>query len=441
MSEKNKKNSAELRLKALFDDGVYWEIDGSAKGCGAHAAYGSVGGATVFALCQDSQECGGAVSAAHSRKFAKVYDLASKTGAPVVTIYDSEGVKVDNGFASLEAASEILKKCSELSGVVPQIAVVVGVCAGFAAMTAALADVTVMSKDGELFLTSPFTDKASGGSEKGVGSAEYAEKADVAAILCENEDQAIAKAVEVVKLLPLNNLAALPAYDFDVPTFKNGSAVEAVADVDSVVELFSGIGGETKTSLVTLGGMPCGAIEATGKIDKDAAAKCAKLVEVCDSFNLPIVSFINSDGFKASAENDKTGGIKSAAKLAHVLAEATTAKVSVITGDAIGSVFSTFCSKNGGSDMSYAWDGAVISALPVNAAATLVYEIKKDSDIASLGKKYASEYASAEKAAENGIIDGVIEPASTRDVLVSAIDMLSSKRVSRLPKKHGNLPL
>ena len=91
--------------------------------------------------------------------------------------------------------------------------------------------------------------------------------------------------------------------------------------------------------------------------------------------------------------------------------------------------------------MSYAWDGAVISALPVNAAATLVYEIKKDSDIASLGKKYASEYASAEKAAENGIIDGVIEPASTRDVLVSAIDMLSSKRVSRLPKKHGNLPL
>ncbi len=427
MSEKSKKLSADLRLKALFDDGVFWEIDGAAKECGARAAYGSIGGATAFALCQD-----GAVDMRHARKFQKVYDLAAKTGAPVVTVYDSDGVKIDDAFASLEAASEILKKCSELSGVVPQIAVVAGTCAGFSSLAAAMADVCIMAKDGELFLTPAFTDKANGGKEKGVGSAEFAEKAGVAAIVCDTEEAAISKAADIVKLLPLNNLASLPAYEFEAG---------ALADADSETELFANIGGGAKAKLATLGGTPCGIIEASGKINKDDAAKCAKLIEVCDAFNLPIVSLIDSDGFVPCAENDKLGGIKSAAKLASVLAEATTAKVAVINGNAIGSVFTTFCSKNAGCDMVYATNGAVISALPVNAAASLVYEIKKDSDIEALGKKYASEYASAEKALESGVIDGIIDDASAREVLISALDMLSSKRASRLPKKHGNLPL
>ncbi len=184
-------------------------------------------------------------------------------------------------------------------------------------------------------------------------------------------------------------------------------------------------------------------LEVNGKLCRKASAKCAKLVELCDAFNLPVICFVNGDGFAASAENDALGGIKAAAGLAHVLAEATTAKLSVVTGEGVGAAFTTFCSKNCGADMTYAWDGAVISPLPCAAAAALLYEseIKQAGDIAALGEKYAREQASAACALKAGIIDAVIAPEATRDTLLSAVDMLSTKRVSRLPKKHGNLPL
>ncbi len=442
MSQTSKKLSASQRLASLFDDGVYYEIDAaSGADCGAKAAYGSVGGATVFAFCQDAAASGCAVDSAQARKLAKVYDLAAKTGAPVVTVYDSKGVKLEDGFASLDAASGILGKVSELSGVVPQIAVVAGECAGFMAMMAAMADVCVMCKDAELFMTPAFLDADK--PEEKVGSADFAKKAGVAAIVCEDEAAALAKATEIARLLPLNNLAALPVFDFTAPVFapENG-AMRAVADADSVVELFEG-GCPTKTALATIGGTPCGLIELTGDICKGGSAKAAKLIQLCDAFNLPVVSFVNAQGFKKSAQADVTGAIRSAAVLAQVMAEATTAKISHVTGDAIGSVFTTFCGKNAGADMSFAWNGAVISPVAPKAAVALLWDdrIKKNEDIDTLAKEYAETVASADKAAAAGLVDSVIEPAATRDALIASLDMLASKRVSRMPKKHGNLPL
>ncbi|MEA4911315.1 MAG: carboxyl transferase domain-containing protein [Oscillospiraceae bacterium] len=444
MSEKSKKMSAKARLETLFDDGVYFELEGSAQPGAAVAAYGSVGGATVFALCQDSAVDAGAVDAAHARKWNKVYELAAKTGAPVVTLYDSVGVRVNEGFSSLEASSKILRSCSALSGVVPQIAVVLGTCAGFASMAAAMADVCVMAKDAQLFLTSAFADKAAGGATKEVGSAAFAERAGGASVVCDDEKAAIEKAAQLLRLLPLNNLDALPRFDAEAPAFsREGSPIETTADADSVLELSANTGKHARTALVTLGGTPCGMLEANGRLCRKDTAKCAKLVELCDAFNLPVVCFVNSDGFTVSAENDELGGIKAAAGLAHVLGEATTAKLSVVTGSAIGAAFTTFCSKNCGADMTYALDGAVISALPCEAAAALRHEkdIKADGDIAALGAAYAADEASAAAALKAGVIDAVIAPEATRDTLIAAVDMLSTKRVSRLPKKHGNLPL
>ncbi len=443
MSETNKSMSALERFAALFEDGSFTELDAAGPDCAARAAYGCVGGVTVFAFCQDSAVCSGAVDEAQARKLSRVYDLAAKTGSPVVTIFDSNGVKLANGFASLEAGSAILGKVSELSGVVPQIAVVVGPCAGFMAMTAALADVCIMSEGGELFMTSPFAEKASGGREENVGSAAFARQAGVAGIVCEDEKSAIEKAAQLLSLLPVNNLAVLPVLDFEEPAYVDGDVIVSVADAGSAVELFEGVGESVRTVLATVGGTPCGLLEAKGELCRKATGKAARFVEVCDAFNLPVISFVDAVGFKKSAHGDKAGAIQNAAKLAHVLAEATTAKISVVTGSAIGAVYTVFCGKNGGADLSFAWENAVISPLEPKAAVNILWEdrIAKPEDIDTLAQEYASTVASAAEAARAGVVEAVLTPDATRGALISALDMLAPKRVSRLPKKHGNLPL
>ncbi len=441
MSKTSKKLTASERLAALFDDGIYYEIDAAVgAGCGAKAAYGSVGGATVFAFCQDADAAGGAVDRAQARKLAKVYDLAAKTGAPVVTVYDSKGVRLEDGFGSLEASSEILGKAAALSGVVPQIAVVAGQCAGFMAMMAAAADLCVMCEDAELYMTPAFLDSDT---KEAAGSAEFAKKAGIAAIVCADEAAALAKAAALTRLLPLNNLASLPVFDFDAPAFDlAGGVIPAVADEGSVIELFEGVSC-VSAALATVGGVSCGLLALQDEICKCGAAKAARLIQLCDAFNLPIITFVDAQGFKKSAHADRAGAIRTAASLAQLMAEATTVKISVITGSAIGSVYTAFCGKNAGADMSFAWKGAVISPLPPKAAVALLWDerIRKNEDIEPLAQEYAQTAASAEKAAEAGAVDSVIEPAATRDLLISSLDMLASKRVSRLPKKHGNLPL
>lgn len=435
--------SAGTRLASLFDDGSFVEIDAAAgREKGAVAGYGSVGGATVFAFCQDSSCAGGALDRAGVRKLEKVYDLAAKTGAPVVTVYDSMGVNVEDSFESLDASSRLLRSMSELSGVVPQIAVVVGPCGGFYSLAAAMADVCIMSEKGELFLTPAFVDKAKGGSEKGVGTAEFAEKSGVAAMVCESETKAIAAASDVVKLLPLNNLSTLPIFEFEQPDAGEVS-IETVADRNSAVELYKNIGAHSRTALASVGGIPCGIIETDGRLCRKDSAKCARLVELCDSFSIPVLSIVDSDGFLQSGSNDSLGGILNAAKLAHVMGEATTVKIAVIKGSATGQAFTVFCGKNAGCDVAYACEGAVISALEPKAAVNVLWSdrITVPDDIETLADEYAKTEASALKAAEAGLVDAVIPPADVRANVISALDMMAGKRVSRLPKKHGNLPL
>ena len=439
MSDSAKKLSAQQRLSSLFDDGVFYELDAvSGREDGAIAGYGSVGGASVYAFCQDSSVDNGVLDKRAIRKLEKAYDMAAKTGCPVVTIYDSLGVNVSDAFGSLENASLLTGKIAQLSGVVPQISVVVGNCGGFYALAATMSDICVMSADANLYLTSAFNDNSE---VSGVGSAEYAAKAGAAAVVCEDEASAIAKAADIVKLLPLNNLAPLPVFDFEAPA-ASGVSFESIADVDTVVELFAGVAENVNTVLATIGGTPCGILDINGEICSKGSAKAAKLVQLCDSFNLPVVVLMDCTGFVNSAANDVAGGIVNAAKLAHVMASATTAKITVIKGSAVGSAFAVLAGKGAGADVTLAVASASVSALNARASVDILWRdrITTPADIDKLAKEFCATNASASAAAEAGLVDVVVADSDVRGSIITAIDMLASKRVSTLSKKHGNMP-
>lgn len=449
-----KESPARERLSLLFDEGTFTELDAfaCAKGsAGAVIGYGAVEGTSVFAFAQDSTEANGAVGAVQAAKIKKVYDLAAKTGAPVVGIYDSFGASLGQQNEALAAYGEMLLWSNNISGVVPQISVVAGTCAGSAALVAASADFLVMSKKAELFLT-PAAAKG--------GSAENAAKAGVAHLLAEDDKDAVKQARRLVSLLPQNNLAALPIFDFsakpgtedalraaceNIDEMDVEAVAAAVCDEGSVLPLLADFGKRGAfTALATVGGFTCGIAATRGvALCPSACDKLAKLVQLCDAFQIPVVTLVNAPGFVPEDEHGARGMVRDAARLAHVYAEATTAKIAVVTGRAYGPAFIALSGKNANADVVYAWPSAVISALePKTAVAILrANDVAPGKTVEDLAAEYAATEASPYKACENGSVDDVIDPANTRDMLLSALDMLSGKRVSRLPKKHSNLPL
>ncbi|MBQ5342309.1 MAG: propionyl-CoA carboxylase [Oscillospiraceae bacterium] len=438
MADKQQKLDALQRLTLLFDDGAYELLDGSAD-TGARIAHGTVYGTAVFAYVEGG--CG-AFSTATAGKLAKVYDLAEKTGSPVVAVYDSKGVDLQGGGLTLDACAELLHRCSRVSGVVPQIAVVAGTCGGFESVCASLADVCLMESKAEFFLTAPFNDLSDSDAKKIAGSAEYAQKASAAAVVCDGEEALFAKTRQLVGMLPSNNLEAPPFCDFSEPE-KNAAddAMLGTVDAGSEIELFAGKGLSSRTYLATVLGSPVGVVSVSGRVCRNDSLKISRLVQLCDAFSVPVVTFLDSEGFLVSADNDMNGGIRNAAILAHNLSQATTVKVTVVTGNAIGSLFSVICGRSA-SDFRLAWNGAVIGELAPKAAVAVMWSdrIEKDSDIERLAVQYAAEEESAEKAFENGIIDKVITPETTRSAVSAALDMLAPKRVSNISRKHGNMP-
>ena len=438
MADKQQKLDALQRLTLLFDDGAYELLDGSAD-TGARIAHGTVYGTAVFAYVEGG--CG-AFRTATAGKLAKVYDLAEKTGSPVVAVYDSKGVDLQGGGLTLDACAELLHRCSRVSGVVPQIAVVAGTCGGFESVCASLADVCLMESKAEFFLTAPFNDLSDSDAKKIAGSAEYAQKASAAAVVCDGEEALFAKTRQLVGMLPSNNLEAPPFCDFSEPE-KNAAddAVLGTVDAGSEIELFAGKGLSSRTYLATVLGSPVGVVSVSGRVCRNDSLKISRLVQLCDAFSVPVVTFLDSEGFLVSADNDMNGGIRNAAILAHNLSQATTVKVTVVTGNAIGSLFSVICGRSA-SDFRLAWNGAVIGELAPKAAVAVMWSdrIEKDSDIERLAVQYAAEEESAEKAFENGIIDKVITPETTRSAVSAALDMLAPKRVSNISRKHGNMP-
>ena len=436
------KPSKEAILAAFFDEGNYSPLftDGAVS-----AAFGCANGQSVYAVYQNGEPVG----AADLDKTTRVLKMAAETGNPVVTFYNSTGAKLEGGLELLNANSRLTAEIARISGVVPQVAVVTGTCAGTNAINAASADLCIMAEDAELFLNAPFNaeDKVAG-----AGSAEFAAKAGVAAVTAADAVAAAKQAASIAALLPANNLSGPALFDFSAPSaalntakYTAADAVAALADEDSAVELYKGYGKNIVTALATINGSSVG-IVATEKaaLCHKCTAKAARFVRLCDAYSIPVVTVVNTEGFGKSEGDDQAGGIRQAARMAGVYAEATTVKVAVLAGEAVGPAYTVFAAS---ADWRVAVQGCTVAPLAPEAAVTVLYKdeiFASDNIVAATKAKavaYAKDVCSAEAAVVNGAADAVADAASARSAVAQALDMLASKRAVRLAKKHGNITL
>ncbi|NLZ47042.1 MAG: carboxyl transferase [Clostridiales bacterium] len=442
---------ARERLKNLFDEGQFTELNAYAKNNGSMTgvitAYGYVEGNPVYAFSQDITVNNGAFSKAQAEKIYKVYDLAAKTGLPIVGIYDSFGADLSDGINAMTAYGEILMSVSNLSGVVPQVSVVAGTCAGTAAMLAQSADFVIMAKDAEMFVT-PNTSIEN----LAVTSA----KAGTTAVVCDDDKAAIETAKNILIKLPQNNLSPVPMFEFSEPSVNFGNndsadkIVRATADDESVIELYPEYGKSAYTALATISGGTVGVI-ATNKVSEKLTAqdcsKIARFVRTCDAFAVPVITLVDTEGFEVSDSLEVQGAVKNMTMLAHAYAEATTIKISVVTGKAYGPAYIALAGKGANSDLAYALPNAVISPLdPLAAAEFFTHDkLKGAGDInktrQTLADEYVSNEASAIVASSKGCIDNIVTAKELRSTISGAIEVMAGKRISRLPKKHSNMPL
>lgn len=440
--------SARDRLARLFDGGEFTELDAYAKISGnlsgVITAYGYADSNPVYAFAQDISVNDGALTRVQAEKISKIYDMAAKTGLPVVGIYDSFGADLNDGISAMTSYGDLILKASNLSGVVPQISVIAGTCAGASAILAVSADFVVMSKKAELFITpnTEVNDLAQNAAENGTVS-----------LLAENDEDAIEKVKEILQKLPQNNLSPVPMFEFNEPdgAYSDNAEgiVKAVCDLESVIELSSDFGKASYTALASMGGATVGICATNKTNDKLTSSDCTKIarfVRTCDAFAIPIITFVDTEGFDNSECANKSGAVLQMAKLASAYAEATTIKISVITGKAYGPSFITLAGKGSNADLVFAVENAVISALePLAAVEFLSHDkLKGTDDLAKSREALVDEYikneASAQAAAEKMCVDGVISAGDIRKTLVNAIEIMAGKRVSRLPKKHSNSP-
>lgn len=438
-SAANCQSEAAKRLAELFDDGRFTELDAAVMNgdtpAGVITAYGYVDGSPVYAFSQDKSVKSGAVNSRHAAKICRVFDLASRSGVPVVGIYDSDGAFIDDGAEAIKAYSDILMWTSNLSGVVPQISVVAGVCAGSAALAACSADFVVITDDGELYASPAKNIKGEDAVANGT-----------AALSAKDGKEAMEKVKKLVAMLPANNISAAPMFEFsETGKAVSGTAAEmasAVADADSVIELSEGFGKASYTAMATIGGSAVG-IAATNKtadkLSSDDCAKLARFVRTCDAFSIPVLTFIDTEGFASDV------CVRDMAKISGVYAETTSLKISVVSGKAYGAAMAAFGAGN--ADVTYAYPDAVIAPVAPVAAVEFLWhdKLKGASDLTAernkLAEKYSDENASAFDAAAKGCIDGIISAEEARARIVADLELMNGKRMTkRLPKKHSNMP-
>ncbi len=429
-------------LAKFFDDGEYTALfaDGAVSAASGYAA-----GQQAYAVFQNGE----AVTVKDVEKNIKILELAAQTGCPVVTFYDSVGAKLAEGLDVLNASAKLNATIAKVSGVVPQVAVVLGVCGGTSALSAANADVCIMAEKAELFFTAPFTSAAKGDKVADAGSAAAAAKAGVAAIVAADAAEAAEKAAHIVGLLPANNLTGPAIFEFEQPTAaltakaSPEKAAAALIDKDSAVEMYAGFGKNVYTAFATIGGNAVGVVATGEQLCHNCVSKAARFVRLCDAFSVPVLTIVNTEGFVPSTTDDIAGGIREAARLAATYADATTAKVALVVGKAVGPVYTALAN----ADLKIAVKGCTISALEPSAAVSVLYkdEIDASDNIVAATKAkaaaYASEVCSADAAVAAGAADMTCKAANARASVVAAFELLSTKRAARLPKKHGNMAL
>jgi len=357
-----------------------------------------------------------------------------KNGAPVVAIYDSNGAKVSDGLAVLAEFSNILKAANELSGVVPQVAVAAGSCVGVSALMARAADIVVAAKDAVIYLTDA----------KGEVSAEEAAKCGYADILADDAMAAEEKARELISVLPLNNLSVAPvlegaAAEGDIDTTACVCCnSKAICDADSFIELKKDFG-TAKTAIASIGGIGVGVVALCGTLGLKENEKIASFIRFCDCFNIPVVTFADSEGF-CKKNPSKASVAAAASKLSKAYASATTPMLAVYTGKVVGAL----CVALSACDYRIAWPSATISAMEPATAVEFFWHdrLKGAEDVKKLRAELEEEYAATEAnvfaAMKASLVEDVVAPEGTRDALISALDMMASKRAVSLPKKHSN---
>lgn len=415
-------------LNAFFDEGSFQEIGAYLKsGSGdaeAVTGFGSVEGIPVYAFAQNVDICGGAMSKSQAKKIIKLYNSALKTGAPVVGFFSSAGGRLEQKYELLAAYGDILRKSSKLSGVVPQLSVILGDCLGTSAVTAASADFVIMEKNARLSV-STVGDDASADANLSAGSVSF---------VCEGVESCIAKAKELLAYLPSNNLEPAPAFE-TVPAYPSPDKLpKYFADENSLLCVGAGYGEPVCTAFGRVNGYPVGIVVTKGGvISSDGADKIAGHVRFCDAFSIPVITVVDAEGFE---------GLADASKLVSVYAESTAAKISIISGTAVGAVYIALAGSASGADAVYALPEAVVSPVAPKAAAFILDPTIADAPV-SEQEKLADSFVKAEltavKAAEDGYVDDIVSPEELRDKLVAALDMLSSKRVATLPKKHSTI--
>src|SRR5688572_1366686 len=483
------KLTARERLELLLDPRSFLEVDRFVRargegengrghvGDGVVVGTGTIDGRTVCVFSQDFTVAGGSLGAAHASKIVKIMDMALKIGAPVIGLNDSGGARIQEGVAALGGYADIFFRNTKASGVIPQLSVVMGPCAGGAVYSPAITDfVFMVERTSYMFITGPDVIRAvtheEVDKERLGGAHTHAGKSGVAHFTAADDASCLASVRKLVAYLPSNNLDGplarpsddpenrlIPELDKLIPEESNKPydmkrIVTATLDKDSFFESQAAFAKNMITGFGRLGGKVVGVVGnqpsvLAGVLDIDASVKAASFVRFCDAFNIPLVSFVDVPGFLPGVGQERHGIIRHGAKLLYAYAEATVPKLTVITRKAYGGAYDVMCSKHVRADFNVAWPTAEIAVMGPEGAVNIVFRkeleglkgaelTKKRAElVAEYRKKFANPYIAAKK----GYIDDVIEPQETRPVLVKALESLVTKRADVPRRKHGNIPL
>ncbi len=444
---------SKARLESIFDCGTFVELGAYTKRTDSQTefesvvcGYGAVEGKLAFAFLQDSGRTKGAFGARHAKKIASLYSLAIKNGAPVIGVFDSAGAIVYDGAQALAAYGTLMKNISEASGVIPQIAVIDGVCGGASAVAASMFDfvVTVTDKS-EFFVNPSFV----------VGKTESAVAQGLSAYEAKDEASAFGYVRDLLALLPQNNAdsayaetadSANRTLSVDPESYEIKSLLEGLADDGSFVELYADYTENAVFGFCSFGGVVSGVIASNpakkGILDIKAARAAAKMVAFCDSFSIPVITLVDSEGLDISAEAENAAYASELARLAMAYTTSENAKVTVVLGKAYGTAFTLLGSKSVGADIALALPTACISVLSPEASVAFVWNDKVgEKSREELENEWCEKCASAAEAADAGEIDDIVDPAELRQRICAALNMLAAKAEGIPARKHATLPL
>ncbi|MEL4373838.1 acyl-CoA carboxylase subunit beta [Brucella cytisi] len=479
------KLTARERIEVLLDEGSFEEFDmyvthrctdfGMEKqkvaGDGVVTGWGTINGRQVYVFSQDFTVLGGSLSETHAQKICKIMDMAMKNGAPVIGLNDSGGARIQEGVASLAGYADVFKRNVDASGVVPQISVIMGPCAGGAVYSPAMTDFIFMVRDSSyMFVTGPdvvktVTNEIVTAEELG-GASTHTRKSSVADGAYENDIEALEQVRILFDFLPLNNREKPPVRPvFDDPArlemrldtlipdsatkpYDMKELIHALADESDFFEIQESFAKNIITGFIRMDGQTIGVVAnqpmvLAGCLDIDSSRKSARFVRFCDAFNIPILTLVDVPGFLPGTAQEYGGVIKHGAKLLFAYSQATVPMVTLITRKAYGGAYDVMASKHIGADINYAWPTAEIAVMGAKGATEILYrsELGDPEKIAARTKEYEARFANPFVAAERGFIDEVIMPHSSRRRIARAFASLRNKQQSTPWKKHDTIPL